>query len=239
MRITLECTQKCAHCCFECAPGMGSHMSPAIAADVARFAGSNGVRRMNVMGGEFFCNPDWEAVLEALFGSVDHARLVTNGDWAGPKAMRDRVVGFLSGRDNVHVALSFDKWHTNRHVAAAEKALKAAAVPFVRADMEDNTGSVPVGRHWLEMDNIYSMFSCWCHKPDRMYTFLIDEEGLISKCPFGMWTYDRIGHYLDGGFRERFKQFHSAFYKTFVPSCHRCADQWQYARKEMIDDSRE
>jgi hypothetical protein len=211
VRITSRCTQSCAHCCFECGPERSEHMSPATASDVARFARSNGVRRMNIMGGEFFCNPDWETVLATLFCSVEHVRLVTNGDWAGSKKTRDKVAAFLIGRDNIHVAIACDKWHTNAHIDTAQKACSKAGVPHHVASHEDDTGCVPAGRHRFGMDNVYSMFSCWCRKPDRMYTFLVDEEGLVSKCPFGIWTYDRIDRYLDGGFKERFKQFHSAW----------------------------
>jgi hypothetical protein len=214
-------------------------MAPEMAAKVARFVKSNGIDRLNVMGGEFFCNPDWEEVLATLFASAGHVRLVSNGDWAGSAKSRKQVTGFLAGRANVHVALSFDKWHTNRHVEAAEKACADAGILHIRADREDDTGSVPVGRHQLEMDTVYGMFSCWCHKPDRKYTLLVDEEGLISKCPFGMWTYDRIDHYLEGGFRERFKQFHGAFYGTFVPSCHRCAMSWMSVKSKMLEDAKE
>ena len=240
IRITQKCTQKCAHCCFESGPERTEHMAPAMAAKVAQFIKSNGIDRLNVMGGEFFCNPDWDEVLTTLFTSTEHARLVSNGDWAGSAKSRKQVIDFLASHDNIHVALSFDKWHTNKHVETAMKACADAGIPHVWADREDDTGSVPVGRHQFEAsDSPYGMFSCWCHKPDRKYTFLVDEEGLISKCPFGMWTYDRIGLYLDGGFRERFKQFHGAFYETFVPSCHRCEMSWQNAKIKMLHNAKE
>jgi hypothetical protein len=205
-----------------------------MAAKVAQFVKSNGIGRLNVMGGEFFCNPDWEEILATLFASVGYVRLVSNGDWAGLAKLQKQVIGFLANYANIHVALSFDKWHTNKHVETAMKACADAGIPHIRADREDDTGSVPVGRHQFEMDTVYGMFSCWCHKPDRKYTFLVDEEGLISKCPFGMWTYDRISLYLDGGFRERFKQFHGAFYSTFVPSCHRCVSSWEISQAKML-----
>jgi hypothetical protein len=214
-------------------------MTPETAVKVAQFVKSNRIGRLNVMGGEFFCNPDWEEILAALFASAEHVRLVSNADWAGSAKSRKQVINFLADHDNIHVALSFDKWHTNKHVAAAKEACAKAGIPHIRADKEDNTGSVPVGRHELEMDTVYGMFSCWCHKPDRKYTLLVDEEGLISKCPFGMWTYDRIDHYLEGGFRERFKQFHGAFYGTFVSSCHRCAMSWEHERVRMLKHARE
>jgi hypothetical protein len=214
-------------------------MTPAMAAKVAQFVKSNGIDRLNVMGGEFFCNPNWEEVLDTLFASAGHVRLVSNGDWAGLAKLRKQVIGFLTGRDNIHIALSFDKWHTNKHVKAAKKACVDANIPHIQADKEDDTGSVPIGRHKFEMsDSPYGMFSCWCHKPDRKYTFLVDEEGLISKCPFGIWTYDRIDHYLDGGFRERFKQFHGTFYGIFMPSCHRCVMSWENMRTKMLSSAK-
>lgn len=217
-------------------------MSPQVAKDVARFAVANGVRRLNVMGGEFFCNPDWEAVLGTLAGAVGRSalRLVSNGDWAGNAKLKKRVVEFLGEHGSIYVALSNDQWHTNRHIAAASSALKKAGIIFFTATEEEgNSPPAPVGRHRFQMDSSFSMFSCWCGGPERKYQFLVDEEGLISKCPLGIWTYDRIGHYLDGGFRERFKQFHGVFHGTFIANCHRCADQWEFAKGEMLKHARE
>lgn len=235
VRITLKCTQQCRHCCYASSPDHDEHMSVAIAADVAKFVGANGIRRLNVMGGEFFCNPDWQGVLELLCGSVESVRLVTNGDWAGKAELRRKVIDFLAAHDNTYLALSHDKWHTNRHVSTAERTCKDADIICIISTKEEgDSPPAPVGRHEFEMDSIYSMFGCWCGAPDRRYSFLVDENGMISKCPFGIWTYDRIGHYLEGGFRERFKQFHSAFHGTFISSCRSCVRSWGASKEEML-----
>lgn len=242
IRITTRCTQECAHCCFECGPRRKERMAPSVAADVARFVKSNGVRRLNVMGGEFFCHPGWEEILGILAGSVGELamRLVSNGDWAGNAKLRKRVVDFLAAHQSIYLALSKDEWHTNRHVETARKACGKAGIVCVVAPKEESEAPpVPVGRHIFGIDSMLGMFSCYCWAQDRRYHFLIDEEGLISKCQFGLWTYDRIGLYLDGGFRERFKQFHGAFYQAFVANCHRCAMQWMSAKERMLKNARE
>jgi len=217
-------------------------MTAATASDVARFVKSNGVRRLNVMGGEFLCHLGWEEILGILAGSVGELamRLVSNGDWAGGAKLRRRGVDFLAAHQSIYVALSLDEWHTNRHVEAARKACEQAGIVCVMAPKEESESPpVPVGRHIFGIDSMLGMFGCYCHAPDRKYHFLVDEEGLISKCQFGIWTYDRIGHYLDGGFRERFKQFHGAFHGAFVASCHRCAMEWMSAKGEMLKNARE
>jgi len=242
IRITTKCTQKCAHCCFECDPRKNDHMTPAMAGDVAKFVVANEISRLNVMGGEFFCNPDWEDVLNTLASTVGPVamRLVSNGDWAGGSKLRRRVIDFLKSHDSIYLALSYDKWHTNKHVDKAKEACDKAEVPYVVATKErSESPPIPVGRHSLAMDSVFGMFSCYCHAPDRMYEFLIDEGGLISKCPFGIWTYDKVGNYLNGGFRSRFKQFHGAFRDMFVPSCHRCSMSWESVREEMVREAKE
>ncbi len=244
VRITTRCTQSCAHCCFACGPKRTEMMSVGTARDVARFVRANGVRRLNVMGGEFLCNPHWEEILEILAETVEPLamRLVTNGDWAGGAKTRRRVVDFIKAHGSIYMALSHDKWHTNRHIAAAERALAKAGIVHFRATKEEgDSPPVPAGRaeFGAAADSSYGFMGCYCFAPDRKYHFLIDEEGLISKCPVGIWTYDRIGHYLDGGFRDRFKQFHGVFHKSFVGSCHRCVTQWQFAKNEMLKNARE
>ena len=64
-----------------------------------------------------------------------------------------------------------------------------------------------------------------------MYTFLIDEMGQIFKCAFGVWYYADVDEYLDGGFRAKFKDYNSKFYKCFLPSCNSC---YSYARNHNV-----
>jgi len=67
-----------------------------------------------------------------------------------------------------------------------------------------------------------------------MYKFLIDENGDIYKCPYGIWKYDNIKDYVDGGFDKRFKEMGMAFYKSFFGSCRSCIRSYNkmFSKKE-------
>lgn len=52
-----------------------------MAEKIAAFVKNNGVRHLNLMGGEFFCNKDWFEIFDKLISSTKFARIVTNGDW--------------------------------------------------------------------------------------------------------------------------------------------------------------
>jgi hypothetical protein len=116
-----------------------------------------------------------------------------------------------------------DKWHTNANVEAAVKVLLkhgiACNTPTAEEVAEESI--VPVGRSMFDY-NMYSSFVCYCRKPDRMYSFLIDETGEIYKCGFGTWNYADVNEYADGGFRDRFKEFNTKFYEVFISSCKTC-----------------
>lgn len=49
------------------------------AKEIALFFRSNEIKSVNLMGGEFFCNPSWYEILDILLSEVISARLVTNG----------------------------------------------------------------------------------------------------------------------------------------------------------------
>lgn len=51
-----------------------------------------------------------------------------------------------------------------------------------------DAGIVPIGRSIFEPSQ-YGLFSCYCHNPVNMYSFLIDEIGEVYKCSFGVWNY--------------------------------------------------
>lgn len=82
IRITNRCTQKCEHCGFSSSPTSSRMMTKEQSLLVSQFLKTNEIDYINVMGGEFFCNPEWEEVLENLISPVNIMRLVTNGDWA-------------------------------------------------------------------------------------------------------------------------------------------------------------
>jgi len=230
IRITTKCTQSCKHCCFSCSPNRDDFMSLDKAVEVNRFLISNKIYYINVMGGEFFLHPQWFEIISTLSNGIDIIRIATNGDWVKTEG---KQVKYLAKKYPVVMSISKDIWHTNKNVRAAQKFCSNNKIPYKLATEEQTKGDsiVPVGRALYEY-NFYSSFGTYCSKPDRKYSFLIDENGLIHKCPFGMWEYDDICAFLDGGFDERFKEFTSAFHSTFIANCAECIRFWHKVRKE-------
>lgn len=225
IRITNKCTQACSHCCFKSSPKSNIMMNIEMAKDMATFIKSNKVCDLNVMGGEFFCNPYWYEILSILVDSTHSMRLVTNGDWAIDNEMADKVVEFINlNKNKVRIAISKDKWHTNKNIEKAEEYIKQTGALYHVALPSETTDSsiVPIGRSELEYTPFYSFLGCYCHKPYEQYTFLIDENGDIYKCGFGAWKYANIKEYISGGFNKKFKEFNKKFYDIFVPSCRHC-----------------
>ena len=97
---------------------------------------------------------------------------------------------------------------------------------------EDNMeGIVPAGRGDVYY-GLYSSFGTYCSNPERKYTFLIDEEGAIYKCGFGVWDYANVSEYQEGGFEARFKEFNQKFYKCFVGNCAACQRSYRRHHRE-------
>ena len=233
IRITRKCTQSCQHCCFTCSPKCADMMTVETAITVANFLHANKIGYANIMGGEFFCNPEWKDILSVILPFVWHARLVTNSDWAASQCCAEDVINFLMPySDRITVALSEDKWHTNKNVCRATALLKDVGLDFYSAteDQTSDDSIVPTGRG-SDHYGLYSSFATYCHKPDRMYDFLIDEDGEIYKCSFGAWDYANVNEYQEGGFAARFKEFNKIFYKAFVPSCRACQRAWEGAER--------
>ena len=230
IRITTKCTQRCSHCCFSCTPDSKDMMTVETANKIALFIKNNGVSNINLMGGEVFCNPDYKEILSILIPSVKKARLVTNSDWVEhDKSFAD----FISKFKNIHLALSNDKYHTNKYVGKAQKILKEKGVLHIVPckDVVNDNSIVPIGRAKFEY-SAYSSMSCYCHNPEHFYDFLIDELGEIYKCGLGAWNYDNIESYVDGGFRERFKDFNKVFYGTFIANCTSCIRSYNSLNKK-------
>lgn len=233
IRITNRCTQECAHCCFRSSPKSNIMMSVEMAKKISEFVKNNNVFRLNVMGGEFFCNPDWYEILDMLIDSAWHTRLVSNSDWIHNENVKSGIKSLVEkyGKDGIklHISLSKDKWHTNKNVDEADEWLTSEGIPHnvtKEGEMTDDS-IVPVGRGELHY-GIYSFMGVYCHNPQNQYSFLIDEEGNIYKCSFGTWKYDDINDYLDGGFEERFKDYQQKCSKVFISncaSCRRCAER--------------
>ena len=229
IRITTKCTQSCKHCCFSCSPSRNDFMTIEKAREINKFLINNNIEYTNIMGGEFFTHPDWFNIITTLCSSINLVRIVTNGDWVG---IEDKKIKLLSKELPIYFAISKDKWHTNKNVEAARDFCldndilhKVATKDQVKAE-----SIVPIGRSEFEY-NFYSMFGRYCTKPDRKYEFLIDEQGVIHKCPMGIWQYADVLDFLGGGFDERFKEFTSVFYSELILNCATCIRAWQLNTK--------
>lgn len=63
----------------------------------------------------------------------------------------------------------------------------------------------------------------YCKSPEHRYAFLIDEQGEICRCPFGLLPFSDVFRHQDGGFAPVFRRFGEVFLRTFIPSCAVCA----------------
>lgn len=229
IRITTKCTQSCSHCCFSCSPEGNKMMSLKMARKIKLFLDNNEIKVINLMGGEFFCNPDWFGIIDILAKNLIDVRLVTNGDWANSYKLKEILLLLLKANNNIHLSISKDKWHTNQYIDLAEQFCLDNNIKYNVATKEETTNDsiVPIGKSKWET-NFYSLFACHCEHPDKHYSFLIDENGTIFKCGFGIWDYANIDEYLQGGFAKRFKRFNQVFYnKTFIPNCRVCIDGYE------------
>jgi len=232
IRITKKCTQKCSHCLYECSPDCKEQMTIEMAQKISKFLIANDIQIITIMGGEFFCNPNWKEIVKVLCQPVNYCRLVTNGDWA--KSQSKEVLETLSPFKNIlKISISKDQWHTNQYVEKAVEACKEYGFEHnITTSEEDSTEAIiPIGRgEWHY--SFFGSMSCYCSNPQHHYSFLIDEEGKIYKCSPGTWDYATIEEYLTGGFAKRFKEFNQKFYSIFIPSCKAC--QRVYQSKDSI-----
>lgn len=223
IRITRKCTQSCSHCCFECSSNEMEMMSIETSSKINQFCKANDIRRCQIMGGEFFMNPDWEIIMDNLVNGLISVRIVSNGDWASDSDIANKVIKFMVSHPQCYMGISNDKWHTNTHVIKALEYLNVNSIktttPTIDEIGEDTI--VPIGRSEFDM-SIYGMMACYCRKPDRRYSFLIDEFGKIYKCAFGSWKYANVDEYINGGFSKRFKEFNNKFYNAWISSCAHC-----------------
>jgi hypothetical protein len=208
-------------------------MSIETAKKVKQFFENNEILGISLMGGEFFCNPQWKEIFEILFPGLAYVRLVTNGDWAHdesvPKFLK-QLEKVMFEESSLKISISKDRWHSNKNVDKAIAACKKYGINYnVAAESETTEESiVPVGRGDLNF-GLYAMFACYCHNPQHMYSFLIDEQGKIYKCGFGVWDYAKIDDYLKGNFDKRFKEYNQKFYSCFISNCRSCLRAYQSA----------
>lgn len=225
IRITTKCTQNCSHCLFSCSPDKKDFMSISTASNVGKFLENNDIEIITLMGGEFFCHPNWKKVFkEIIKDSIAYVRLVTNGDWAKNKS-KD-VLSFLSTyKDILKVSISRDKWHTNKYVKEAIKACEEQNLNFNVSDGKEDV-LIPVGRGEMHY-SFYGAMSCYCRSEQFKYSFLIDEKGEIYKCSAGVWPYASVQEYIEGGFDKEFKRYNMNFNKVFIPGCSSCYRSYQ------------
>lgn len=232
IRITDICTQECSHCCFSCSPNSKKVMSVENSIILSKFLNDLNVNSINIMGGEFFKNPDWEEIFNNLIldTNIPTIRLVSNGDWAKDK---DFVKKFLPFKDRFYVAISNDMYHTNAHVYNAIDYLKENNIFYSEDNGYSEEAIVPVGRATYDCSSIYGLFGTYCRNPKYLYSHLIDEDLNVFKCPFGLWEYYTIeDNFVKEDFRKEFKKISRTFYKTFIPSCTACYRAYQKNRKE-------
>jgi radical SAM protein with 4Fe4S-binding SPASM domain len=195
---------------------------------------SNGCLSANIMGGEFWLHSDWQNIIDSLSNNLKTVRLVTNGDFAEQKENYQPVIDFLNTHENIYLSISYDQYHTNKNYDNAIKICNEYNLPYtIPSDKIKNSTDwvLPVGNLDIT-DNIYSLFGCYCQNPEHRYSFLIDEDGNIFKCTFGIWKYANVKDYIEGGFRSKFKEFNKKFYNVFISNCKSCSTQYFFSRKD-------
>ena len=222
VRITTRCTQSCFHCAFECSPQKTDMMDIETANKVRIFIEQNSIHYIGIMGGEFFLNPDWYTIVDILAEGVT-VRLTSNGDWAAFPYISEKFVEICKKHPGIVVAISYDKWHTNKNVEKASKILSDANIAHKVAKYSDMTDDsiVPIDRKLFE-PGFYSSIGTYCSKPCSRYTFLIKEGGEICKCPFGLYEYDFVHNFQENKFHARFKDFGEKFRKVCFMTCREC-----------------
>jgi len=198
------------------------------------FLDANHIGIITLMGGEFFCNPSWREIFDILVPGMKYVRLVTNGDWATDVSVPD----FLKKFKNMKVSISDDRWHTNEHVESAVRLCGEYGINCNTASESETTEDsvVPVGRGELVGFGFYSMFGTYCSNPEHVYSFMIDEEGNISKCMFGMWVYTHVDEHADGSFAPVFKETGQIFMTTFISNCASCARAYLREKRRQKQD---
>lgn len=225
IRITTNCTQSCNHCCFECSPTANKYMSISSARQISNFLKNNEISKCSIMGGEFFCHPEWQEIFDLIFPNIEYCRLVTNGDWAKDE---DFIKKLLNYKEKLRISISEDVWHSNKYTRKAIEQCDENGFDWniPTFEMNSNDVLVPVGRSKWESISFYGMFSCYCHNPEKQYSFLIDEDGVIYKCGFGIWDYADVKTFENGGFAKEFKAFNQKFYSIFISNCRVCRNAY-------------
>jgi len=161
IRITTKCTQTCRHCCFSCSPECNDMMSVKTAKNINKFLQFNHIYHINIMGGEFFCNPDWFDIIKILSKNMKRVRITTNGDWSINADITNYFIKLCKSIRNIIIGISFDNFHTNKNVKTAISICKNNNIDYTSFDGHIEDAIVPVEKgNWYASD--FSMFSCCC-----------------------------------------------------------------------------
>jgi hypothetical protein len=208
-------------------------MSMAAARATSAFLKAHNIVLIQIMGGEFWMHPRWRQVVSTLVEHALDVRIVTNGDWAARPRTARSVMDFMQEHAQCRLGISRDSWHTNDHVERAAELCAEHGVFCKVDDPEEDSNKlfsgamVPIGRHRFETYGFYGMWGAFCSNPDHRYSFLVNHEGEISKCPFGPWPLGNVSEYAEPeSFYPEFKDFGTRFNKAFVMNCAQCLRAW-------------
>ena len=215
-------------------------MTVDMAQSINKFCTQNKINKINVMGGEFFCNPDWLNIVDTLSKDMARVRLVSNSDWFVSDDIKKDILDLCNKNKQLYFALSYDDWHTNKYVYKAERFLEENDISFQSETWEDAQEStiLPVGRAG---DNYigtrYDMFGAYCRVPTHLYSFLIVENGCIYACPLSMRFY--LGHVEDD--LQTFRSTYVSKKKPIIDnimSCGQCNRLYMFMGKFKKDGER-
>lgn len=166
LQITTKCNMRCEHCCFNCEPGKGEHMSREVwelGIELCKDYDS----KVAIGGGEPTLHPEFnDILLEAIAASGEYTRpfIVTNGT----NKKRALLLHKLHKAEIVEAHLSTDQYHEYDMV---DHEVREA---FGHDDWDCGRQPINVGR-WAESQEIETS-GCAC--PDQ----LIQTDGQIRYC---------------------------------------------------------
>lgn len=235
IRITKKCTQSCGHCCFSCSPNETVMMTVQTSKEINQFNQFNHILMINIMGGEFWCNPDYYKIICNLSQGMRRIRITTNGDWVIKPAICKKllkIAELLKSLPEFYLGISKDQYHNNKNVEKAVEFCQIHEIPYIINDADIQEAIVPVGKGaWHE--TFMSSISCCCKTNKYLYSFMVDERGVIFYCSYGIWGVDLVQNYLTESFGQRFIEVK----KIFNSALHSCVDCYRsYLRlKDQFD----
>lgn len=162
IQITTQCNMKCAHCCFECEPGKGTHMT------VGTFRKALALcdEFVTIGGGEPTVHPKFETILLMAVAYVSECgvHVITNGK----HKRRALMLAGLTRNNVVDAQLSRDRYH--------EKVSKEVIRAFGPSHTRGGFAPLPRGRHNKHPDAPLHGDDCACP------WFMVEPSGDIRYC---------------------------------------------------------